>query len=180
MGNIENIFEKLFAYYKVGNTSDLAKKIGSSPSTISNWRQRKSINAIKKKCRELGIYQQIFTDTIDLTNKKAIEYKNINVKLNQFNRRTLVYLYYLLKKTNINNSIEYFDWNMHKDDETTLTNFISDFFVDLKNNNVTFANYRNELNDFIDIFLSIDELDYILENKEIFIKVIFFLTEQKR
>ena len=33
-----------------------------SESTVSKWRQRESVNAIKKKCRELGIYNEIFGD----------------------------------------------------------------------------------------------------------------------
>ena len=33
-----------------------------SESTVSKWRQRESVNAIRKKCRELGIYNDIFCD----------------------------------------------------------------------------------------------------------------------
>ena len=33
-----------------------------SESTVSKWRQRESVNAIRKKCRELGIYNDIFGD----------------------------------------------------------------------------------------------------------------------
>jgi hypothetical protein len=33
-----------------------------SQQTISAWKSRNSINAIKKKCRELGIFDKIFHD----------------------------------------------------------------------------------------------------------------------
>lgn len=62
MENVEDILEKLFEYYKVGNAAELSEKIETSQKTISNWKIRNSINAIKKKCRELGIYNEIFKD----------------------------------------------------------------------------------------------------------------------
>jgi len=60
--NANSIFEKLFNYFKVSTIRDLSEKINMSESTVSKWRQRESINAIKKKCRELGIYNEIFGD----------------------------------------------------------------------------------------------------------------------
>ncbi|KAB7888873.1 helix-turn-helix domain-containing protein [Poseidonibacter ostreae] len=61
MNDLEFYIDKLMDYYKVSTIVDLAQKIDSSQSTISSWRQRGSINAIKKKCRELGIYSEIFS-----------------------------------------------------------------------------------------------------------------------
>ncbi len=61
--NANSIFEKLFNYFKVSTIRDLSEKINMSESTVSKWRQRESINAIKKKCRELGIYNEIFGDS---------------------------------------------------------------------------------------------------------------------
>ncbi|QNM89765.1 helix-turn-helix domain-containing protein [Aliarcobacter cryaerophilus] len=55
-------FERLFNYYKVSTIRDLAEKLNMSESTVSKWRQRDSLNAIKKKCREIGIYSEIFGD----------------------------------------------------------------------------------------------------------------------
>ena len=43
-----------------------------SESTVSKWRQRESINAIKKKCRELGIYNEIFGDLNSNINNQTI------------------------------------------------------------------------------------------------------------
>jgi len=62
--NIDLIFEKLYNYYNVSSIKDLAKKMNISQPAISQWRSRNSISAIKKKCKELGIYDKIFTDDI--------------------------------------------------------------------------------------------------------------------
>lgn len=62
MENVENILEKLFEHFKVGNAAELSEKINTSQKTISNWKVRNSISAVKKKCRELGIYNDIFGD----------------------------------------------------------------------------------------------------------------------
>jgi hypothetical protein len=40
--------------------TELSEKIGVSRVTISHWKQRNSINPVKKKCVELGIYDNIF------------------------------------------------------------------------------------------------------------------------
>ena len=61
--NAEFLIEKLLNFYKVSNVAQLSTKIKTSQKTISNWKIRNSINAIKKKCRELGIYNEIFGDS---------------------------------------------------------------------------------------------------------------------
>ena len=58
--DINDIFERLFNYFQTSTIRELSEKINMSESTVSKWRQRESINAIKKKCRELGIYTEIF------------------------------------------------------------------------------------------------------------------------
>ncbi|MFY9073146.1 hypothetical protein [Aliarcobacter butzleri] len=58
----EIILEKLMSYFNVINYSELAEKIGIQQQNISKWKSRNSVNAIKKKCRELGIYNEIFGD----------------------------------------------------------------------------------------------------------------------
>ncbi|MGJ0344654.1 helix-turn-helix domain containing protein [Aliarcobacter cryaerophilus] len=58
----EDIIYKLYEFFKVNNNLDLAELLKTTPQTISNWKTRNSISAIKKKCRELGIYNQIFKD----------------------------------------------------------------------------------------------------------------------
>lgn len=62
MENVEDILERLFSYYKVASVAELSKQINTSQKTISNWKIRNSISAVKKKCRELGIYNEIFGD----------------------------------------------------------------------------------------------------------------------
>ena len=37
-------------------------------SSISSWKIRNSISAIRKKCRELGIYKEIFGELNDFSN----------------------------------------------------------------------------------------------------------------
>ncbi|MBS4069079.1 MAG: helix-turn-helix domain-containing protein [Sulfurimonas sp.] len=59
---IDEIFEKLFQYFHVTTISDLADKLNMSQPSVSNWRSRNSVSAIKKKCRELDIYNEIFRD----------------------------------------------------------------------------------------------------------------------
>ena len=62
MEKVEDVLEILFQYYNVASVAQLSSKINTSQKTISNWKVRNSINAIKKKCRELGIYNEIFRD----------------------------------------------------------------------------------------------------------------------
>lgn len=56
----EDIIYELYRYFQVNNNIDLAEKLKISQQTISNWKSRNSLSAIKKKCRELGIYAEIF------------------------------------------------------------------------------------------------------------------------
>lgn len=58
----EDILNKLFDYFKTNSISELAEKLEVSQPTVSKWKTRNSISAIKKKCRELGIYNEIFGD----------------------------------------------------------------------------------------------------------------------
>lgn len=78
MGNIvenaEFLIEKLLNFYKVSNVAELSNQINTSQKTISNWKIRNSVNAIKKKCRELGIYNKIFV----LNNKEIVDYENLS------------------------------------------------------------------------------------------------------
>lgn len=60
MSDFEFFFEKMMNYYNVSTIKDLAAATDTLPSTVSNWNQRQSVSALKKKCRELGIYQDIF------------------------------------------------------------------------------------------------------------------------
>ncbi|MFY9073147.1 helix-turn-helix domain-containing protein [Aliarcobacter butzleri] len=62
--DINDILERLYSFYKVAGASELSEKINTTQQTISNWKKRNSISAIKKKCRELGIYNEIFGEIV--------------------------------------------------------------------------------------------------------------------
>jgi len=59
---INEIIDKLFDYFNVSSIQDLSQKMNVSQPTISKWKTRNAISAIKKRCRELGIYNEIFGD----------------------------------------------------------------------------------------------------------------------
>ncbi|WP_164701186.1 helix-turn-helix domain-containing protein [Aliarcobacter cryaerophilus] len=67
----EIILEKLMLYFNVINYSELAQKIGVAQQNISKWKSRNSVSAIKIKCRELGIYNEIFGDLNHNSNIKV-------------------------------------------------------------------------------------------------------------
>ena len=60
--NAEQLIDKLMSYYNVFSMHELSSKIGISQPAISKCKNNNSILAIKKKCRELGIYNEIFED----------------------------------------------------------------------------------------------------------------------
>lgn len=59
---INEIIDKLFDYFNVSSIQDLSQKMNVSQPTISKWKNRNAISAVKKRCRELGIYNEIFGD----------------------------------------------------------------------------------------------------------------------
>ena len=68
----EDLIYKLYFFFNVNNNLDLADKMKTTPQTISNWKSRNSVNAINKKCRELGIYNDIFGDLNSNINNQII------------------------------------------------------------------------------------------------------------
>ena len=54
--------QKMMDYFNVSSIQDLAQKMNVSQPTISKWKNRNAISAVKKRCRELGIYNEIFAD----------------------------------------------------------------------------------------------------------------------
>jgi len=91
MNEAEITLEKLYQFYNVSSVNDLALKINISRQTITNWKARNSINAIKKKCRELNIYNEIFEnitipkqdDNINQTNHPLLNFQSEFKKLEQ-------------------------------------------------------------------------------------------------
>ena len=68
MNEIEFYIEKLLNYFNVTTISDLAEVMEIKQSSISSWKIRNSISAIRKKCRELGIHKEIFGELNDFSN----------------------------------------------------------------------------------------------------------------
>ena len=60
MQNAEFLIQKLMRYYQVFTISELAEKMGVSQPSVSGWKRNNYIKAIANKCRELGIYDEIF------------------------------------------------------------------------------------------------------------------------
>lgn len=57
-----NLIDKIMDYYRVSTFTELSNLINIGQPAITKWKKNNSINAIKKKCRELGIYDEIFGD----------------------------------------------------------------------------------------------------------------------
>ena len=72
MNEIELIFDKLYSYFNVATITELAQKLDMSQPAVTNWIRRNSISAIKKRCRELGIYNEIFGDLNSNINNQTI------------------------------------------------------------------------------------------------------------
>lgn len=77
---IESVLEKLLTYYDLDNMSQLAEKLGVTQPTISKWKSRGSILPVKKICRELGIYNEIFGDINTNNYQNARSLADINAK----------------------------------------------------------------------------------------------------
>lgn len=66
--NSEILINKLLKFYDLDTLSELSEVLKVSQPTISKWRARNTIIPIKKRCRELGIYNEIFGDlTLQIT-----------------------------------------------------------------------------------------------------------------
>ncbi len=81
--NADTLIDLLFIHFNVTTMADLAMHISVSQQTISKWKQRNSVNAIKKKCIELGIYNEIFGDSNSNIN-------NFQSSKNKINRGSLI------------------------------------------------------------------------------------------
>ena len=49
-------------FYGVSTLTELSKKLDIGQPAITKWKKNNSITAIKKRCRELGIYNEIFAN----------------------------------------------------------------------------------------------------------------------
>lgn len=60
MNEAEILIEKLMNYYGVFTISELGKQIDITQPSISQWKKKNYVKAIATKCKELGIYDEIF------------------------------------------------------------------------------------------------------------------------
>lgn len=58
--NVNLILKKLLVFFDLDTISDLSEILKVSQPTISKWKNRNTIIPLKKKCKELGIYDDIF------------------------------------------------------------------------------------------------------------------------
>lgn len=74
--NAEELLKRLFKYYNVHTISELSKILNIGQPAISKWKINNSVNTIKKKCHELGIYDEIF-DTEIIGNTVDVKQKSL-------------------------------------------------------------------------------------------------------
>jgi predicted transcriptional regulator len=114
----EELIKKLMVFYNVFSMHELATQIGISQPAISKWKKTNSISAIKKKCRELGIYNEIFGDiNTNINNLQNSEFNssigvnngnntNMNSKVNNIDENILKLVDTLYSFAKTNNKID--------------------------------------------------------------------------
>lgn len=63
-------------FYQVSTFTELSKLLDIGQPAITKWKKNNSISAIKRKCRELGIYREIFKDEISKAEALILETLN--------------------------------------------------------------------------------------------------------
>lgn len=87
-----NLIDKIMDYYKVSTFTELSNLINIGQPAITKWKKNNSINAIKKKCRELGIYNEIFGDSyisFTQTGANSTQIKTQNNEKDVFNSSSI-------------------------------------------------------------------------------------------
>ena len=87
------LIKKLMVFYNVFTISELSNTIGVSQPSISGWKKHNYVKAIANKCKELGIYNEIFGDFDKAVQKievleKSLFNDNINKTLEIINTMT--------------------------------------------------------------------------------------------
>ena len=90
--NADDLINRLMEFYEVNTLLELAECIKVSQPTISRWIKNNSIEHIQKKCRELGIYSDIFQNfnyTLDdFDFNKIDKIKELKEKCEKYNVQT--------------------------------------------------------------------------------------------
>ena len=79
MYDADILIKKLMVFYNVFTISELSNIIGVSQPSISGWKKYNYVKAIANKCKELGIYNEIFGDsfnTFTQTGANSTQIKN--------------------------------------------------------------------------------------------------------
>ena len=135
MFDSEAIIFKLLSYFQLDNNQELALKLGTTPQTISNWKTRNSISPLKKKCRELGIYNEIFGD---LTHSNRISVNNntgqiaSTVQGNQTQNLNQKEDEYIIPETILDDINILFKLAIENEKEDDLINLIDEFIFSTK------------------------------------------------
>ncbi|WP_419234335.1 hypothetical protein [Aliarcobacter cryaerophilus] len=105
MSDINSILNKLLKFYDLDTLSELSEVLKVSQPTISKWRARNTIIPIKKKCKEIGIYDKIFDnytlDDFDFTKIDKIktleqECKKYNIQTTTIKNKKILNLFEIL------------------------------------------------------------------------------------
>ena len=164
------IINKLMEYYNVQTISELAEIIKIGQPAISKWKNNNSINPIKKKCKELGIYNEIF-DNLDSKNNlsnctdpyeidKDDYYYKLNIKTinapKDFDK--------LMKNNNIID-IDNGTFSLFKEAYISSINIddIKNFRIHLMNFTFEFSNIKNNFNTYLKLEDN-DQIDLITFN----------------
>ncbi|ADN08239.1 hypothetical protein [Sulfurimonas autotrophica] len=117
---------------------------------------------------------------INQPNRDFTQAVHINRLLNStFNTKALAYLYFLLEKYDIKDSADLYKFNIKKDQEHFFIRFMSDWFHDEKANVLSFARNRKEFNEYSELYLMKEEINFIFQNKEVFISSVHKILQQK-
>ncbi len=164
------IINKLMEYYNVQTISELAEIIKIGQPAISKWKNNNSINPIKKKCKELGIYNEIF-DNLDSKNNLSnctdpyeIDKDDYYYKLNLKTINAPKDFDKLMKNNNIID-IDNGTFSLFKEAYISSINIddIKNFRIHLMNFTFEFSNIKNNFNTYLKLEDN-DQIDLITFN----------------
>ena len=164
------IINKLMEYYNVQTISELAEIIKIGQPAISKWKNNNSINPIKKKCKELGIYNEIF-DNLDSKNNLSnctdpyeIDKDDYYYKLNLKTINAPKDFDKLIKNNNIID-IDNGTFSLLKEAYISSINIddIKNFRIHLMNFTFEFSNIKNNFNTYLKLEDN-DQIDLITFN----------------
>lgn len=131
MSEVEFYIEKLFNYFNVSTISELAKLLNTQQSSISSWRNRNALAPIKKKCRELGIYNNIFGELNDFSNS-TYSLNNHSSLIDNSQNKTISNNYSIIPKNLILELSTLFSRVNDESIKKDISYKIEDFIIELK------------------------------------------------